>query len=155
MPDAESRRESGLEEQNPLEQKRELMELLSQETRHNICQFLLGHPENLASQAELQYMVGKTAKAIDDQLQVLIEDGILAEYQHEPNASSRGLPQYFYGFTERGLGILDDFGYLKGVPMVRAVYEQTKKTEKIKRHESAPRPDLPKPVAEKLDFEDS
>lgn len=139
--------------QNPLEQQRQLMELLSQDTRHKIIQFILGHPENLASLAELQYMIGKTEKTISDQVENLVEADIVAEYRHEPNSSARALPEYFYGFTESGVQILDDFGYLTGAPMARAVYEQTRKNEKIERHESAPRPHLPVEVAKALEFE--
>jgi len=43
---------------------------------------------------------------------------------------------------------------LRGLPVARALYENTRKTEKIERHESAPRPDLPTAVTEALDFDE-
>lgn len=135
------------EEKNPLERQRELMELLSQETRHSIIQALLGHPEVLASADELNHFVpSKSKKTVEEQLEVLVGADILAVYEYPPNQEKRGLPWKFYGFTEYGAGILGDFNYLKGVPMARAVHQKTRKPEKIERHETAPRPPLPDAV---------
>ena len=134
-------------EENPLERQRELMELLSQETRHSIIQALLGHPEVLASTDELNHFIpSKSKKTVEEQLEVLVGADILGVYEYPPNKEKRGLPWKFYGFTEYGAGILGDFNYLKGVPMARAVHQKTRKPEKIERHETAPRPPLPEPV---------
>lgn len=134
-------------EENPLERQRELMELLSQETRHSIIQALLGHPELLASADEINHFIpSKSKKTVEEQLDVLVEADILGIYEFPPNKEKRGLPWKFYGFTEYGVGILGDFNYLKGVPMARAVHQKTRKPEKIERHETAPRPPLPESV---------
>lgn len=134
-------------EENPLERQRELMELLSQETRHSIIQALLGHPELLASADEINHFIpSKSKKTVGEQLDVLVEADILSIYEYRPNQETRGLPWKFYGFTEYGAGILGDFNYLKGVPMARAVHQKTRKPAKIERHETAPRPRLPEPV---------
>jgi hypothetical protein len=134
-------------EENPLERQRELMELLSQETRHSIIQALVGHPKTLASADEINHFIpSKSKKTVEEQLDVLVEADILAIYENPPNKEKRGLPWKFYGFTEYGADILGDFNYLKGVPMARAVHQQTRKPEKIERHEMAPRPSLPEPV---------
>jgi len=134
-------------EDNPLERQRELMELLSQETRHSIIQALLGHPDVLASADEINHFIpSKSKKTVEEQLEVLVEAEILAIYTYPPNKEKRGLPWKFYGFTEYGTDILGDFNYLKGVPMARAVHQKTRKPEKIERHETAPRPPLPEPV---------
>ncbi|UHQ98608.1 ArsR family transcriptional regulator (plasmid) [Natrinema zhouii] len=134
-------------EENPLERQRELMELLSQETRHSIIQTLLGHPELLASADEINHFIpSKSKKTVEEQLDVLVEADVLGIYEFPPNKEKRGLPWKFYGFTEYGVGILGDFNYLKGVPMTRAVHQKTRKPEKIERHETAPRPPLPESV---------
>lgn len=136
---------------NPLDQQRELMNLLSQETRHQIIQTILGHPEHLPSADELDYIIAdKTKKSITDQLDRLQDEDILDEYTYEPNRSTRGLPWKFYGPTEYGIEILGQFNYLRGVPMVRAVIKKTRTTEKIERHMNAPRPPLPPAVVEAL-----
>jgi len=141
---------------NPLDQKRKLMDLLSQETRHKILQFILGHPAHLASADELDYMItSRSKKAIEDQLAVLVTEDILAKYHHAPNEGVRDYPSYFFGPTEYGVEVLGDFGYLDGVPFVRAVYENTRMTDRIERHRTAPRPSLPSAVQQALDVDDS
>ena len=148
--------ETGLKDTGgPFAEQRQIFKLLSQETRHLIIQEILGHPEHLVSLAELEYMVGKTQAALKAQLENLIEANIVAQYVYEPSEGKRDLPSNFYGFTEHGVQILYDYKYLRGVPVARALYEQTRKTEKINRHEAAPRPDLPRAVAEALDFDES
>ncbi|OAQ52504.1 hypothetical protein HTG_12845 [Natrinema mahii] len=146
MADISARSDADREE-NPLERQRELMALLSQETRHGIVQALLGHPEHLASVDEINHFVpSKSKKTVEEQIDVLVDADILESYEYPPNRDRRGLPWKFYGFTEYGTGVLGDFNYLKGVPMARAVHRKTRTPEKIERHETAPRPPLPAPV---------
>lgn len=144
-----SSRSSVNDGENPLERQRELMELLSQETRHSIVQALVGHPKLLASADEIDHFVpSKSKKSVEEQLDVLVEADILAIYEYPPNRETRGFPWKFYGLTAYGADVLGDFNYLKGVPMARAIHQKTRKPEKIERHEAAPRPPLPKPVRE-------
>jgi predicted transcriptional regulator len=135
------------------EQQR-IRELLSQETRHLIVQLILGHPAHLTSLAELDYMIPKNEAAILDQLETLQAAGILDVYVHDPNASTRDLPSKFWGPTERGVEILYEHNFLRGVPVARAVYEETEKSERVRRHEGAPRPTLPDAVREALEFDE-
>jgi len=139
---------------DPFAEQREMRELLSQETRHLIVQCLLGHPHHLASLAELAYMIQKNEGAILDQLETLQETGLVDVYVHEPNESTRDLPSRFWGPTERGVEVLYEHNFLRGVPVARAVYEETNKSEKVRRHETAPRPSLPDAIQETLQFEE-
>ena len=139
---------------DPFAEQQRLYELLSQDTRQLIVQELLGHPTHLMSLAELEYMTGKNRVTITNHLDTLREEDIIARYIFEPNKETRGLPAQFYGFTERGVEILHDYKYLRGIPVARALYENTRKTEKIQRHEAAPRPDLPPAVAKALEFDE-
>jgi hypothetical protein len=142
-------------EENPLDRQRELMGLLSQETRHRIIQALVGHPKNLASTDEINHFApSKSKKTVEEQLDVLVEANILAIYEYPPNKETRGLPWKFYGFTEYGTTILGDFNYLKGVPVMRAIHQKTRQPEKIERHEMAPRPPLPEPVRAMFRFDE-
>lgn len=143
MSDSSSASDSG-----PFEEQRRIFDLLSQETRHLIIQYILGHPEHLMSLDELDYMIPKSKAAISDQLENLIEAGILDLYRYEPSEDKRDLPSKFYGLTKRGVEVLHEYNYLRGVPVARALYKNTRKTEKIKRHEDAPRPKLPEAVRE-------
>jgi predicted ArsR family transcriptional regulator len=139
---------------NPFAEQQRLFEFLSQDTRQLIVQELLGHPAHLMSLAELEYMTGKNRATIKNHLDTLRDEDIIVQYIFEPNKETRGLPAQFYGFTERGVEILHDYKYLRGIPVARALYENTRKTEKIQRHEAAPRPDLPPAVAKALEFDE-
>ncbi|WP_199174789.1 hypothetical protein [Halegenticoccus soli] len=77
---------------------------------------------------------------------------VLCGFDHDREEWS--LTSQFYGFTKRGVEILHDYKYLRGLPVARALDENTRKTEKIERQESAPRPELPAAVAEALEFEE-
>jgi predicted transcriptional regulator len=140
--------------EDPFAEQQRVRELLSQETRHLVLQLILGHPAHLTSLAELDYMIPKNEAAILDQLETLQEAGILDVYVHEPSVSTRDLPSKFWGPTERGVDILYEHNFLRGVPIARAVYEETQKSERVQRHEDAPRPTLPEAVTEALEFDE-
>lgn len=149
-----SESDRGSPDAGPFAEQRRLFERPSQDTRHLIIQELLGHPDHLMSLTELEYMTGKSQAALVDQLETLIEADIVDRYTHELNQAKRDLPAQFYGLTERGVEILHDYKYLRGLPVARALYENTRKTKKIERHEGAPRPDLPAAVADALAFDE-
>lgn len=136
---------------SPFETQRELHAVFAQETRHRIIQTILGHPSSLPSLAELAYYSQKSESAVLDQLAELEEFGLVERYGLDSGRGKRDRPGTFYGFTERGVLLLDRFEYLRGSPMLQAVHEQTAKTERIRRHEDAPRPDLPETVESMLD----
>lgn len=134
----------------PFEEQRQIYDLLSQETRHLILQFILGHPEHLPSLDELAYMMPKNKAAIRDQVEVLRDNDIIDCYQHPPNEDARDLPSQFYGLTEHGVEILYEYKYLRGLPVARALYDNTRLSEKAQRHRDAPRPELPDAVIDAL-----
>lgn len=139
---------------DPIDERRRMFELLGQETRHLIIQAILGHPSHLMSVAELDFMISKkTRGAIEDQLDVLRDENVLESYTHEPNRDTRDLPWQFYGFTSQGVDVLESFNYVQGLPAQRALYDHTRKTERVRRHERAPRPSLPAEISERLEFD--
>lgn len=142
--------DSSAQQSGPFEEQRRVYELLSQETRHLILQNVLGHPKALPSLGELNHVIPKSTGAISDQLDRLVEADILAEYTYEESANTRDLPSQFYGVTDSGVEILAEYNYLRGLPLARAVYRNTRKPGRIERHESAPRPELPDSVADAL-----
>jgi len=143
------------EADGPFEEQRQMYELLSQETRHLVLQFILGHPEHAPSLDELAFFVPKNKAAIREQLDVLIDADIVELYEHPPNRSARDLPSQFYGLTEYGVNTLSEYNYLRGLPIARAVYDNTRLSEKVTRHRDAPRPELPQPVAHTLSIDES
>lgn len=138
----------------PFEEQRQIYDLLSQETRHLILQFILGHPDHLPSLDEFAYMVPKNKAAIRDQLAVLSDNDIIDCYQYPPNEGSRDLPSKFYGLTNYGVDILHEYNYLRGLPVARALYDNTRLSEKAQRHRDAPRPELPDTVIDALTIEE-
>lgn len=137
------------------ETEREFHQLLSQETRHYIVQFILAHPDHLMSLDELDHAIPAKAKAsISTQVDRLIEEEIVAEYTHSPSEEKRDLPSQFYGFTAHGVEILEQFGYLDALPILRAVYDNMEKSARVQRHQDAPRPELPDAVVEALAFDE-
>jgi len=130
--------------------QRKIHDLLTQETRHLILQFVLGHPKHLPSFDELAYMIPKDKSEIRDQLDVLIEHGILMCYQHPPNEDVREFPSQFYGLTEHGVGISHQFNYLRGLPIALSLYDNTRLSEISQRHLDAPRPALPESVTDAM-----
>lgn len=135
---------------SPFETQRKIHELFAQETRHRILQTILGHPAHLPSLAELAYYSQKNESTVVDQLQELMEYKLVTTYTLDEGRERRDLPGTFYGLTERGVLMCGKFNYLSGIPMLQAIHEQTAKTERIRRHESAPRPYLPPAVAHLL-----
>ncbi len=142
-----------LDDSVPYEAERIVQRYLSQETRHNVLQVLLGHPAHLASTTEVAYYVPRSRSAISDQLADLADHEILARYHHEPNDDTRDVPADFWGLTVFGVSVLAEYNYLRGLPILRAVHDATHKTETVRRHEEAPRPALPSEVREALDAE--
>lgn len=146
---------SSVTDSGPFEEQRRIFDLLSQETRHLVIQFILGHPEHLMSLDELAYAIPKSKAAITDQLDTLVDAGLLSRYTYEPNEGRRDLPSKFYGPTERGIEILYEYKYLRGVPVARSLYDHARKSEKIERHENAPRPSLPNRVEKALSMDET
>ncbi|MDZ7731175.1 MAG: ArsR family transcriptional regulator [Natrialbaceae archaeon] len=140
----------GISGPSPFEEQRQMYELLSQETRHLICQFILAHPAHLPSLDELAYLIPKNKASINEQLERLIAEGIVARYEHPPNADRRDLPTVFYGLTEYGVDVLEQYNYLSGLPVVRTLYDNTRLSPQAKRHRDAPRPTLPAAVEDVL-----
>ena len=138
----------------PYEAQRTVQRYLSQETRHNIIQVLLGHPSHLASTTELTYYIPRSRSAISDQLTSLKDHELIAQYHHEPNAGSRDVAADFWGFTTFGVSLLHEYNYLRGLPVLRAVHDATHKTETVERHENAPRPALLEEVRDALVYDE-
>lgn len=143
-----------VDESEPYKTQRTVQRYLSQETRHQILQVLLGHPSHLASMTELEYFIPRNRATIREHLLKLEDHKILMQYHHEPNTGSRDLPSDFWGFTEFGVRLLGEYKYLRGLPLMRAVHDNTQKTETVERHENAPRPRLPDAVHTTLSFDE-
>ncbi|WP_338005776.1 hypothetical protein [Natronoglomus mannanivorans] len=74
----------------------------------------------------------------------------MTKYKYRGDEAERNDPREFWGFTSYGITILDEYSYLRYVPVLRALQEHLYLTEKIERHQNAPRPDLPENVSDAL-----
>lgn len=144
-----------------MERQREMMQIISQETRHQIPQAILGHPEHLPSLDELDHMIPDvTGSSIEEGAERLMNEDLVTTYEVSNDAikaaghSARSHPNRFYGLTPEGVRVLAEFNYLSSVPVLRAVYDHTEQTEKTQRHLEGIRPDLPEAVAEALAFDE-
>lgn len=144
----------GVDDGAPYETQRTVQRYLSQETRHNVLQVVLGHPAHLVSITEFDYYIPKSRSTIREQLADLADHDILAQYHHEPNADVRDIPAGFWGLTPFGVDLLAEYNYLRGLAIMRAAHDATHKTETVRRHEDAPRPALPEPVREALAYDE-
>ncbi|WP_265108116.1 hypothetical protein [Halosolutus halophilus] len=143
-----------VEDGAPYETQRTVQRYLSQETRHNLLQVILGHPRHLVSVTEFDYYVPKSRSTISEQLADLADHEIVAKYRHEPNADRRDVPADFWSLTAFGVELLEEYNYLRGQPIMRAAHDATHKTETVQRHEDAPRPPLPEAVGEALEYDE-
>lgn len=130
----------------------EFRDFLSQETRHDIIQVILGHPEHLVSVTELDHYLPKSRSTIRYHLKKLRDHHLVQAYHCSSSAYGRDEPATFWGFTEPAVDVLAEFNYLEGLPILRAVHDATRKTGTVQRHEKAARPALPDPVSDGLDF---
>jgi hypothetical protein len=144
-----------VEGKDPYETQRTVQRYLSQETRHNILQVIIGHPAHLVSVTEFAYYIPKSWSTISEQLGDLASHGIVKKYIYEANSDARDVPSAFWGLTAFGLALLEEYNYLRGLPIMRAAHDATHKPETVQRHEKAPRPDLPEAINEQLEFDDS
>jgi hypothetical protein len=138
----------------PIEKQRRAHQFLTQETRYYIIQAVLGHPKNLATLDELEYLVPKNRSTIREHLDRLADKQVMAKYTYRGDGAERNDPREFWGVTSYGITLLDEYSYLRYVPVLRALQENLYLTRKIKRHQNALRPDLPEDVCEALKLPD-
>lgn len=131
----------------PFEKQRRAHRFITQETRYHIIQAILGHPHHLVTLDELEYLVPKNRSTIREHLDRLTEKNIVAKQSYNGDDGGPAVPRDFWRFTSYGITLLDEYNYLRYVPVLRALQDNLYLTEKIERHRNAPRPALPDDVA--------
>ena len=122
-------------EEEPFGEEGRIYRFITQETRYLILQYVLAHPENLPSLEELNHAIPKGKSTIHEHLDRLKEAGIVDAYELDEEDRQRDLPSTFYGLTEYGILVLDEYDLLRGKPILQAVYANMDKPEKIKKYE--------------------
>jgi len=125
-----------------LESVRERLNVVTQETRFALLQDILGHPSELPTLKELDYVnPSKSQTTIRQHLQQLVDTGIVEEVLLPENRRKNDLPYKFYGISENGRQFLDEHKLLRAQNTLREIYDRVKKTDDIERYETAPRPE--------------
>jgi DNA-binding transcriptional ArsR family regulator len=125
-----------------LESVRERLNVVTQETRFALLQDILGHPSELPTLKELDYVnPSKSQTTIRQHLQQLVDAGIVEEVLLPEDRRQNDLPYKFYGISESGRQFLAEHKLLRAQETLREIYDRVEKTDDIKRYETAPRPE--------------
>lgn len=125
-----------------LESVRERLNIVTQETRFALLQDILGHPSELPTLKELNYVnPSKSQTTIRQHLQQLVDAGIVEEVLLPDDRRQNDLPYKFYGISESGRQFLDEHKLLRAQDTLREIYDRVEKTDDIERYETALRPE--------------
>jgi DNA-binding transcriptional ArsR family regulator len=125
-----------------LESVRERLNVVTQETRFVLLQDILGHPAELPTLKELDYVnPSKSQTTIRQHLQQLVDAGIVEEVLLPEDRRQNDLPYKFYGISESGRQFLAEHKLLRAQDTLREIYDRVEKTDDINRYETAPRPE--------------
>jgi DNA-binding transcriptional ArsR family regulator len=125
-----------------LESVRERLNVVTQETRFALLQDILGHPSELPTLKELDYVnPSKSQTTIRQHLQQLVDAGIVEEVLLPEDRRKNDLPYKFYGISESGRQFLEEHKLLRAQDTLREIYDRVEKTDDIERYESALRPE--------------
>ncbi|UTF55899.1 helix-turn-helix domain-containing protein [Natronosalvus rutilus] len=125
-----------------LESVRKRLNVVTQETRFALLQDILGHPSELPTLKELDYVnPSKSQTTIRQHLQQLVDTGIVEEVLLSEDRRQNDLPYKFYGISESGRQFLEEHKLLRAQETLREIYDRVEKTDDIKRYETAPRPE--------------
>ncbi|MBB6090836.1 DNA-binding transcriptional ArsR family regulator [Halobacterium salinarum] len=125
-----------------LESVRERLNVVTQETRFALLQDILGHPSELPTLKELDYVnPSKSRTTIRQHLQQLVDADVVEEVLLPEDRRQNDLPYKFYGISENGRQFLEEHKLYRAQDTLREIYDRVEKTEDIKRYETAPRPE--------------
>lgn len=124
------------------QQSRELLHLVTQQTRFALLSNILQHPEQLPSMYELEELNPSVSEAtVYKHTQKLIDAGIVKEVALEDDERRQGYPWKFYGLTDDGREFLEEHNLLKAEETLQQIYETiSDKPDKMVKYENAPRP---------------
>jgi DNA-binding HxlR family transcriptional regulator len=133
-------------------QEFERLRMITQSTRGNLVQDILGHPELSPSFDELNYMnPSKNRATLREHIDRLISEEIVQKIVLPESERSRDEPYTFYTLTESGLNLLLEHNlFINDIDEIRAEYEDVEKTEFIKNCEQAKRPESAKRIANEI-----
>lgn len=125
-----------------IDESRKGLNIITQSTRANIIQNIIGHPCMMPSMTEIDYYnPSKSTGTISGHIDTLIENGIVRRLTLPQGARQKGYPDAFFVLSDTGYKLLKQHSlYLPYADEIKSDHERTEKTDKIKRYECAPRP---------------
>lgn len=127
---------------NELESVRNRLNVVTQETRFALLQDILGHPSELPTLKELDYVnPSKSQTTIRQHLEQLVDADILKQVTLPKGRRQNDLPYKFYGISKSGWQFLKEHKLLRAQDTLREIYDRVEKTDNIIRYETAPRPE--------------
>lgn len=135
-----------MSDQSPAEmfknnEDRKTLHIITQETRFILLQNILGHPEQLPSIPELTLLnPNKNEGTIYQHLKRLIDVDVVEVYTLPSNQRELDLPFKFYGISKEGEAFLNRYDIFESDEALHDIYTHVDRSERMKRLESAPRP---------------
>ena len=120
----------------------EKLQIISQQTRGNIIQNILGHYRMMPSFEEIAYYNPNKGKStISEHIDTLLDAGIVEQQTLPAGKRESHLPSTFYTLTDEGYDLLGRHSlFFPQLGEIRSDHARVRKTEKIRRFERAPRP---------------
>ena len=125
-----------------LAEHRDLLNLVTQETRANIIQNILGHHCTMPSPTELDYYnPSKSKGTISGHIDKLVDAGVLMRVVIPQGERQRDYPDTFVTLTDKGYNLLEEHSlFVPAIDDIKRDHERVEKTNEIKKYEFAPRP---------------
>lgn len=132
---------SGPTTASKVDTERELLNLVTQETRFVLIQNIVAHPKEMPSLKELAYAnPSKSKSTIRNHLDKLMEAGVIEKVELPEKERRRDLPYRFYRVSDLGQDLLEKHDLLRAKETLSEMYSALEKTEKIEKYMHAPRP---------------
>lgn len=121
---------------------REAIRAITQETRANLIQDILGHPKSSPSKKELDYMnPSRNPATLKEHLDILEQIGLIEKIKLPEEERKRDLPNTFYYLTDGGRTFLEKHNILVDEEEeIKEDYAKVEKDPDIRKAEEAPRP---------------
>jgi DNA-binding transcriptional ArsR family regulator len=135
-------------EENPNEDRveqaddiRNLLNLVTQETRYVLIQNIVAHPREMPSLKELAYgNPSKSRSTIRNHLDKLIEADVVETVHLPKDERKRDLPHRFFRLTDSGRDFVERHDLLRAEETLKEMHSMLEKTPQIERYVDAPRP---------------
>lgn len=120
---------------------RDLLNLVTQETRYVLIQNIVAHPKEMPSLKELAYAnPSKSKSTIRNHLNKLIDANVVEAVQLPSEERQRDLPHRFFRLTENSRDFLERHDLLRAEDTLKEMHSMLEKTDEIQKYMEAPRP---------------